>query len=240
MKKIDIHTHILPGVDDGAKDWEVCLEMLARSARLGVDAIIATPHYLPWKQKVSAKEIENLCIEAKKKLVKKHGITMDIYPGNEIYYNVDAIQDLKAGKSLSLAGSRYVLVEFQQGSPYQSFCRAVKEFRDAGYIPIFAHVERCDCLRNVEKMQELREMGALFQMNVEAFQGSFWDKDSRWAKKCLRNRNVDFLATDMHDMNRRPPMMGEELRWVQKNLEPEYQKQLLYGNAQKILSEIRA
>lgn len=239
MKKIDIHTHILPGVDDGAKDWETCLSMLVQSARHGVDAIIATPHYLPWKQKASAKEVETLCVEAKKKLFEKHGITMDIYPGNEIYYNVDAIHDLKAGKSLSLAGSRYVLVEFQQGSPYQSFCRAVKEFRDGGYIPILAHIERCNCLRNMEKMQELREMGALFQMNVEAFQGGIFDKDSRWAKKCLKERKVDFLASDMHGTNHRPPMMGEELRWIQKNLEPEYQKELLYGNAQKIMGRIR-
>lgn len=66
---IDIHTHILPGIDDGAKDWDTCLEMLLKSAENGVKKVIATPHYLPWKQKSSSKEIESLCMQAKKKLV---------------------------------------------------------------------------------------------------------------------------------------------------------------------------
>ena len=58
MKKIDIHTHVLPGVDDGAKDWDACLAMLLKSAKQGVSAVIATPHYLPWKQMVSTDELQ--------------------------------------------------------------------------------------------------------------------------------------------------------------------------------------
>lgn len=239
MKKIDIHTHILPGVDDGAKDWDTCIAMLEQSARQGVDAVIATPHYLPWKEMLPLDELQKLCKEAREKLEKKHGITMDIYLGNEIYYSVDAIQNLKDGKGLTLAGSRYVLVEFQTDSTYQIFCRAVKEFRDAGYIPIIAHVERYDCLHDLDKMSELKEMGAMFQMNIEAFQGGFFDQQGRWAKKCLKQRVIDFLASDMHSMNRRSPMTDEKLRWIQKNLDFGYQKALLYENAQKILSEPR-
>lgn len=236
--KIDIHTHILPGVDDGAKDWETCLNMLQKSAECGVQKVIATPHYFPWKQKSTPMEIEALCREAQKKLLKKHGITMDIYPGNEIYYSTDAIQDLKEGKMLTLAGSRYILVEFDPRSSYQVFCRAVKEFRDAGYIPIVAHMERYECMSQASKMQELKDMGALFQMNVEAFQGGFFDSDSRWSKKCLLEEQVDFLASDMHGLHRRTPIAEEELLWIRKKLNPKYQKVLLYENAQAILDSI--
>lgn len=238
MMKIDIHTHVLPGIDDGAKDWDTCLEMLARSAACGVKKVIATPHYAPWMQKSSTKEIEALCLQAEKKLLEKHGISMDIYCGNEIYYSMDAIQNLREGKILTLAGSKYILVEFESRTSYQVFCRAVKEFRDAGYIPIIAHMERYECLRQASKMQELKDMGALFQMNVEAFQGGLFDRDSRWSKRCLMEEQVDFLASDMHGLHKRTPIAEEELQWVQKKLNPKYQKELLYGNPQRILDSI--
>ena len=238
MRKIDIHAHILPGVDDGAKDWDTCLEMLLRSAESGVETVIATPHALPWKENFCPEQIVALCSKAKQKLLEKHGISMDIYYGNEIYYTMDAIQSVREGKILTLAGSRYILVEFEPRSSYQVFCRAVKEFRDGGYIPIIAHVERYDCLRQGNKMMELRDMGALFQMNIEAFQGGILDADSRWSKKCLAEAWVDFLASDMHGLGRRAPISESELQWVHKKLEPKYQKQLLYGNAKRILDSI--
>ena len=238
MMMIDIHTHVLPGVDDGAKDWDTCMEMLLRCAEAGIKTVIATPHYLPWKQKYALEEIEKLCQEAQKKVLQKHGIAMDIYCGNEIYYTLDAIQNLREGKMLSLARSRYVLVEFEPRSSYQVLCRAVKEFRDAGYIPIIAHMERYVCLRQMPKMQELKDMGALFQMNVEALKGGFLSSDNRWAKKCLLTEKIDFLASDMHGIHRRTPITEDELQWVRKKLNPKYQKALLYGNAQKILESI--
>lgn len=238
MIKIDIHTHVLPGIDDGAKDWDVCLEMLARSAACGVKTVIATPHYVPWKQKCSPKEIEELCLQAEKKLLQEHGITMDIHYGNEIYYNTDAIRKVKEGKILTLAGTRYVLVEFEPTTSYQTFCRAVREFRDAGYIPILAHVERYERLRQAPKIQELKRMGALFQMNLEVLDGGFFDRDSRWSKKCLLEEKVDFLASDMHGLDSRTPMTEEALLWVRKHLNPKYQKELLYENAQNILHSI--
>lgn len=238
MVRIDIHTHILPGIDDGAKDWDTCLGMLLKSAECGVQKIIATPHYFPWKSTQSPEAIKEMCMAAQKKLLKKHGIAMDIYCGNEIYYSVDAIQKLREGKILTLAGSRYILVEFELRTSYQVFCRAVKEFRDAGYIPIIAHMERYECLRQSSKMKEIKDMGALFQMNVEAFQAGLFDRDSRWSKKCLLEQQVDFLASDMHSLHRRAPMTEEKLLWVQKKLNPKYQKELLYKNAQSILDSI--
>ena len=160
---------------------------------------------------------------------------MDIHCGNEIYYTLDAIQYLREGKILTLAGSRYILVEFEERGSYQVVCRAVKEFRDAGYIPIIAHVERYDCLRHSAKIREIKEMGALLQMNVEAFQGRFFDQESCRAKKNLLEENIDFLASDMHSLGRRLPIKEEELQWVRKKLNPKYQKALLYRNAEKIL-----
>lgn len=234
VMKVDIHTHVLPGIDDGARDWDTCLQMLVKSAECGVGTIIATPHYLPWRQGAKAEDIRQLCIEAEEKLQRKHGISMDIYPGNEIYYTLEVVERLKQGEILTLAGSRYVLVEFGTGSSYQSICRAVKEFRDAGYIPVIAHVERYSCLHQMPRIEDIKQMGALLQMNVEAFQNGWFDSESRWAKKCLSSRMIDFLASDMHSVTRRPPMSRQQLDWVRKKLDSDYRKALLYQNSRKI------
>ena len=184
--KIDIHTHVLPGIDDGAKNWETCLTMLSQSYECGIETVFATPHYEPWNKTATVEEIRTLCKQAKEKLQTERGITMEIYPGCEIYYNFEVVDKLKRGELATLAGSRYVLVEFKPSAQYRELCRAVKEFRDAGYIPIIAHVERYECLKNLERMDELKELGALLQMNLEAIQGNVFHAESNRAKKCLK------------------------------------------------------
>ena len=238
MMKIDIHTHVLPRIDDGAKDWDVCLEMLRRSSERGVQAVIATPHYIPWKQTSSPERIEELCLEAKKKLLEKHGITMDIYCGNEIYYTIDAIRDLREGKILTLAKSRYILVEFGFQASFQTIRRAVKDFVEAGYIPIIAHMERYECLRNLAKLQEIKEMGAFLQVNAESVRGGLFQAEKRWAKRCLKQELVDFFASDMHDLSTRTPIREKELQWILKKMKAEYQEDLLYSNAWRIIDSI--
>ena len=234
--KIDIHTHVLPGVDDGAKDWDICMKMLLQSAKNGVERIVATPHYLPWQKNAGADTIRDLCCKARERLQSEHGITLDIYPGNEIYYSIGVVEKLKKGEVLTLADSRYVLVEFQTAGPYQELCRAVRELRDGGYTPIIAHVERYQCLERSERIEELKEMGALMQMNVDTLGGGFLQKEGRRAKQCLKNGVIDFLASDMHDLERRSPISGEKLQWVYKKLDSKYQRELLGGNAEKILA----
>lgn len=234
---IDIHTHILPGVDDGSRDWDMTLEMLKESFEAGVKKVIATPHYLPWKKNTKPEMIKQLCSEAQKKLLNKYGIVMDIYPGNEIYYNLSVIQKLKDGEVLTLAGSRYVLVEFTKEASCQMCFRAVRELEDNGYIPIIAHAERYAFLRSFQTLQELKQMDALIQMNIESCQGFFLG--GHWSKRCLLNKVVDFLCSDMHDLNRRIPFTEKQLHWIQKRIEPGYQTKLLCSNAQKVLDDIR-
>lgn len=237
---IDIHAHVLPGVDHGAKDWDMSLKMLAESAKCGVEKIIATPHYLPWEKGVTAEKIEKLCQEAKVRLKKEYGLTLDIYPGNEIYYGTETVEALKSGKALTLAGSRYVLVEFEPEVLYQTICKAVRDLRNDRYIPIIAHMERYKCLERKGKPEEVKAMGALLQMNIGSLQGGIFDTEARMAKQRLLDGVIDFVASDMHDLNKRSPMSKDKLSWVQRKLDSEYQKELLYGNAEKILAGIKA
>lgn len=232
-----MHTHVLPGVDDGAKDWDTCLEMLWRSAQFGVGAVIATPHFTPWHEGPDGKKIRALCLEAQKKYERKFGISMDIYPGHEIYYDLEVLDKLKKGEVLTLADSRYVLIEFATMVSYQTVYRAVKEFRDNGYIPILAHIERYPCMQRYEKRVELKDIGAMFQMSIDAFQRGFLDAQSRWSKGCLLDGHIDFLASDMHNLTDRSPMTEGQMQWVDKKLDPKYKKRLLYGNSRNILPQ---
>lgn len=233
--RIDIHSHILPWVDDGARDWDMCLEMLKRSAQCGVKTVIATPHYVPYRPGAPADKIRELCHNAQEKLQTKMGITMDIYAGHEIYYSVGVIERLKKGEALTLADSRCVLVEFKPNVPYAVICQAVKEFRAEGYVPIIAHVERYICLYQSGRIGELEENGALLQMNIEAVQGGMLDAESRRAKKLLLDGVIDFMASDMHNLSNRPPMSEEQLVWLQKKISPKYQEKLLGGNAKHLI-----
>lgn len=231
---VDIHTHILPGIDDGAKDWDTCLRMIAQSWEAGVRRIFATPHRVPWEQPIASGRIEKLCQEAHERASKELGVDMEIYPGQELYYHIDITEDIKKGNALTLAGSRYVLVEFATDIPYRVLYRGIKELCEAHFRPIIAHVERYGCLRKPGRLQETADIGVMLQMNVEAFQGGFLDETSRWAKKCLMNHQIDFLASDMHNLKDRPPVSQRSLEWVQKKLDGEYLKEILRINSEKI------
>lgn len=236
MKNItDIHTHILPGIDDGAKDWDVCLQMLSKSWETGVKRVIATPHLIPWKEPIAPERIRELCVEAQNRATKELGIDIEIYTGQELYYHLDITDKLKKGQALTLAGSRYVLLEFAEDISYQVLYRGIKELLEAHFKPIIAHVERYRCLRKPGRLQEIRNLGALLQMNVEAFQGGILDETARWAKKCLMDREISFLASDMHNVKSRPPISDSTLQWARRKLDEEYFEEILCTNSARIL-----
>lgn len=233
MEIVDIHTHVLPGIDDGAKDWDTCLNMIAKSWEAGVRKIFATPHLVPWEKSADPATVRQLCEETRIRVKKELGIAMYIYPGQEIYYHIDITKKLKEGQALTLGGSRYVLVEFATDIPYRVLYRGIKEICEAHFRPLIAHVERYECMRKPGRIQELEDIGVTFQMNVEAFQGGLLDETSRWAKKCLTNRRIHFLASDMHNLRNRPPMSESRLEWAKRKLDGEYLEEILCMNSGK-------
>ena len=237
--KIDIHTHVLPGVDDGPDEWDECLEMLAINAKNGVTHLIATPHCVPWERGAKAEKIIELCQRAEKKLQEAYGLEINIYPGHEIYYVPGITEKIKQGKVLTLAGTRYVLVEFKPASTYQELFRAAREFADAGYTPIYAHVERYGCLSEKAKIDELKNMGVLFQVNIKSLQQGFFDKDCRKVKNYLKREMIDFLASDMHTVNDETLLSSSNLQWVHSKMSREYQRKLLQNNGLKILTNAK-
>lgn len=215
---IDVHTHILPGIDDGAKNWDVCLDMIERSWDFGVRRIIATPHCLPWKKQISCEKIRTLCREAEERAKKELGKSIHIYPGSELYYHTDLLDELNRGKVLTLANSRYILVEFGTDVPYRELYQGMSRLMTAQYQPILAHVERYECLRQQERLEELKTTGVLLQMNQEAFQKNFFDETGKWSRYQLLDGKIDFVASDMHNMKNRPPLSKKKMKWLYKKI----------------------
>ena len=227
----DIHTHVLPGIDDGAANWDVSMEMLGTAWDSGVRRIIATPHYLPWKRQISPNRIRRMCREAQERFAERYGAKMRIYPGEELYYHSELLDDLDSGKAMTMNGTDYVLVEFGVLVQYSDLLHAVQKLQRGGYKPILAHYERYKALREDERIEELLDLGVLLQSNLEALEGGFLDSEVRRIKNHYRKGYVSFTASDMHDTASRPPMQDKGIARLTKCLDRTEVQSVLYSNA---------
>lgn len=232
--RIDVHTHILPGVDDGARDMDEACELLKAAAEQGVTAVIATPHY----HRSQSPEGLSTLKEALEVHVREGLPFFDIYLGQETYYHEGLVEHLKQGKALTMAGSRYVLVEFDPGVPYTTLFRGIRQLLLAGYTPILAHMERYACLRNEAHLVDLMGSGCKFQMNYESLDGPFFQKEVRWCRKQVLEGRIHLLGSDMHRTDFRPPKLTGALRWLEKYVDVHELDRLTHENARKMIDNV--
>ena len=160
---IDIHSHILPQIDDGAENFEMSMKMLRTAYADGTEKIILTPHYKPGHRNAGPGRIYAL-VEEIKGMMEEEGIQIQLYPGNEFYYHSGVFQKLTEGNGCTLGGSSYVLVEFGPMERYGYIRNGVYEALAGGYRPVLAHVERYDSIfRKPERVEELVKMGCYMQ-----------------------------------------------------------------------------
>ena len=167
----DIHTHILPDVDDGAKDADETKRMLRVASDEGIDAIVATPHFTcGMSKKETQKRIQ--LYEAVRNWWKKQEPDKELYLGNELFYGESLVEALEEGVALTMNGTKYVLVEFPIYAEFLYIQKAVRTLQYAGYLPIIAHVERYENMQDRGKIQSLVDMGAYMQVNVSSVIGN--------------------------------------------------------------------
>ncbi len=234
---LDFHSHILPGIDDGSRNWDMTMEMLQLSWDAGVRAMVATPHFLPWGHRLRKEKVLALTAEAQERAQRDLGIDMKIYPGEELYYHSGLLQDLEEGRALTLAGSRYVLVEFSEQASFREIHTAAASFRRSPWTLIIAHVERFESLYREQDLQEILDMGALLQSNAEEMERGFLDRRKRWLKKRYDARQITFVGSDTHDPVKRPPLSDRSLRWFRDHLDASYREALLWDNAVRLLEQ---
>ena len=233
---VDVHSHILPGIDDGSRSMEQSKAMLDIAWEQGICTIIATPHHMPEAKNASPETIAEKVVQLQAYADERH-YDMEILTGNEIYYNADVPEKLEEGKICTLNDSTYVLVEFSPMDDARYIRNSLSELQNMGYDPIIAHVERYMSLHQgaFEKIQELRDMGILIQVNAASVTGGFGKPTKALVEKLLKKQLVDLIGTDAHSDRSRAPKMLECAQILQKKCDADYVEKLLYRNAEKYL-----
>ena len=232
---IDIHNHILPGVDDGAKSMEETIAMLEVAISQGISTMIATPHYECGRPGVSIKELNEIKekVEEEAKKLNPH---FTLYLGHELMYSDSLLEDVKGKKALTLGETRYVLIEFSIGITYEAMYEGMKRFVNAGYLPIIAHMERYHCLRkNTEGILDLIDLGCYMQMNSSTLTGGIFDRESTGFKKLVMEGYIHFIASDSHDRKNRIPCMKRIADSLSKKLDKARLDTIFIQNPKKLL-----
>lgn len=237
---IDIHAHILPGIDDGAPDMEATLEMVDMAAASGVNYIVATPHCnIPGTYKNYRDEkLIKLYLEVRQ-AVEEAEIPIQIVPGMEIYATEELPELLKENKLIGLNGTKYLLIEFDFDESPQ-FCRSIlRKCAEMGYMPIVAHPERYYFVqRHPEIAFEWYENGYHLQVNKGSILGNFGRTARKIAHMLLEEGAVCCIASDAHASWSRTPHMAEIQEYMESRYGEEYAHQLLDENPRKILQGI--
>ena len=229
---IDIHSHILYAVDDGAKDITESIEMLKDAKEQGITAVIATPHYRHGMFAYPKEKIEShfACLKQE-----AQNLGMELYLGTEQHVNSMTVEYVKSGRCHTLADSPYVLMEFKHETDFSYIKESVQDMLRHGYVPIVAHVERYACMDKLTHVEFLKEIGAMIQVNADAVIGKNGFRMKGYTKKLLKNGLVDFVASDSHDMTDRRNHMGKCRDYLYKKYDYRYVDKILENNAREIL-----
>ena len=237
---IDIHAHILPGLDDGATDLDESLAMARIAVHEGVGTMLTTSHsaecFERGPQQWMLDDIQNV-----QRALDEANIPLTLQPGMEIFLTPETLQDLAIGRAWGLAGSHYILVEvpFRLWPPYIE--PTLFELQVAGYIPILAHPERYSIIqRDPNMMYILAERGILGQVTAEALNGSQGTAAQRCAMTLVEHGLVQFIASDGHGepLRKRRPVVAAGLAIAANLVGDEAARAMLTTNPQQILDDV--
>jgi tyrosine-protein phosphatase YwqE len=196
--KTDMHSHILPGIDDGAGDMETSLELISGLKDLGYQKLIATPHIM-WDMYRNTPDIIHRKLDEVRNAVKQAGIDIQIEAAAEYFLDEHCEQLLKNKEPLLTMSDKKVLVEFSMAFPPMNIKEVLFELQMQGYQPIIAHPERYTYLsRNKEFYDELKDVGCLFQLNILSLGGGYGKSVLELAQYLLKNNFYTILGTDLH------------------------------------------
>lgn len=234
---IDIHSHILAGLDDGAETMEVTQKMLETAVRDQITGIIATPHaYHPnFKTDLAAL---NLQLQATNSLLEDQGIPIKIYSGQECRLSEKLPEHLIAGEALTLANSRYVLLELPSSGVPAYTVQIIQQLITKNYVPIIAHPERNQGI--IEKPDRLRKLllhGALAQVTAGSIAGSFGKAIQRSALELIDANLIHVYGSDIHNLTTRPFLFNEGLDFLEKKNRHEIVDIMLENNNRVLLDE---
>lgn len=216
---IDMHSHILPGVDDGAASLEDALEMARQALDSGVTCMVATPH-CNYGGNTGMEDIKNAYLELLDALEYEQ-LPLQLKLGMEILASDDLPERLKAGKVWTYPGSRYFLVEFLPNRAASYMDLLLRRCQDAGFMPVVAHPERYEAIREDPRiLMDWKRRGYGIQINRDSLLGRFGSYTAYCADYLLRHRMVNCIASDAHDPLRRNADWGNAFRLFEREFDP--------------------
>jgi protein-tyrosine phosphatase len=204
---VDIHCHVLPGLDDGASSWDEALAMAEMAAADGIATIIATPHQLGSNAKNTGETIRAATAEFQRFLEQRH-VHLQVLPGADVRIEPDMLRRIRAGEVLTLGDRRrHVLLELPH-DVYVPLERLLDELDGAGLVGILSHPERNRGLLNQPGvLRPLVERGCLLQVTAGSLTGTFGSQIQKFASSLVEQGLVHFVATDAHSTKTRPPVL---------------------------------
>ena len=202
---IDLHLHILPGIDDGPETMDEALELARALVQEGIRAAVATPHYNDEFPPCPAAEVQAR-VYAMQRALDRYHIPLRLFPGHEVLIRPGLLEDIRAGRIATLNGSRYLLLELWNSAWLSETERVIFELRAAGIVPILAHVERYRTFQHDHaRLRNLLQQGALAQVTASSLPGMQGQTAKRCAEELLKKGLVHCIASDAHSLRKRPP-----------------------------------
>ena len=198
---IDIHTHILPNIDDGSRSIEETFNLIKEAKNVGFDAIVSTSHYMEGYYETNTPERE-VWINAIYENLQAKNIDIKLYLGNEIYMSENMIKLLEDGKASTINDTSYVLFEMPLNAEPLNLYDTIYEMQQYKIVPILAHPERYSFIqKEPELIYDLIEKGVLMQANYGSIIGQYGEKAQIIVKKFFENDMIHLLGTDVHRQN---------------------------------------
>ncbi|MFC4100425.1 tyrosine-protein phosphatase [Paenibacillus xanthanilyticus] len=217
---IDIHTHILPGIDDGAPDWDTSLAMARAAVEEGITGLVATPHHANGRYDNPKTVVESLVEELQTRLNAER-IPLTVYKGQEIRVNTDLLEGIETKELLSLAGSSYVLLEMPSSTIPERMSEWIYELNLLGIKPIIAHPERnAEVLQHPDRFQRLVEEGAFGQVTTHSLLGAFGKKIETFSWKMCSESLIHLVSSDAHNLSMRGFRLAEAYEMIERKLGP--------------------
>lgn len=205
---VDIHNHLLPGVDDGARNWDETLEMARRACASGTDTMIATPHR-KWQRRQDAPTDWVLARVAEvRAALEREQIPLTVLPGVELQIGPELAEELLSGAVPTLGNGQWALIEPPFDHVPADALTHLRAVRDAGFGIVLAHPERnADVQRGLSFLNACAELGIVFQLTTGSILGRLGPRPQQTAEAILQHA-ADWplvIASDMHDLSERPP-----------------------------------
>jgi protein-tyrosine phosphatase len=234
---IDLHCHLLPGLDDGAEELEIALEMARLAAADGITTAACTPHILPGVYDNSGPDIR-AAVEQLQSALADRGISLTLVAGADIHMTPDLIAGLRSNRLPTLGNSRYFLLEPPHHAAPPHLEDYVFSILSAGYVPIVTHPERFAWVEmHYADLQHLASAGAMMQITGASLTGGFGRRARYWSERMLDEGIVDLLASDGHGATRRPPVLSDAFEAVAQRQGEGEARRLTTENPQRVLSD---